>query len=157
MILSNAYPLFALYLLSTGAGFVHSFSMPSMSSTASMTMGTSAFGSESEDSVQECITRAEKKHEAEFEYGASVFGQSSPLDDETKDGSSWCSDDFTDYSVGTGNGGPSENKLSNGHLIFETKEAVLDDNDCHQVCEVDRPLVLAGEILDLRPLAHGVF
>jgi len=149
MILSNAYPLFALHLLSTGAGFVHSFSMPSMSSTASMTMGTSAFGSESEDGVQECIKRAEEKHEAEFEYGACVFGQSSPLDDETKDVSSWCNDDFTDYSVGTGNGGPSEKNLSNGHLIFETKEAVLDGNDCDFFIQTARETIKNGRIADM--------
>lgn len=114
-----------------------------------MTMGTSAFGSENEDGIQECIKRAEKKHEAEFEYGASVFGQSSPLDDETKDVSSWCNDDFTHYSVGIGNGGPSEKKLSNGHLIFETKEAVLDGSDCDFFIQTARETIKNGRIADM--------
>jgi len=121
-----------------------------------MTMGTSAFQSESEeDAMQDCIKRAETRHTMEFESGKQAFGQSSPLDNETKDIKSWCADDFTSYSVGAGNGGPSETKLKNGHVIFETKDAVLDDSTCDFFIQTARETIRKGKITDQEKILNS--
>jgi len=96
-----------------------------------MAMRTSAYHSENDDAILEYNKRAETRHTTKFESGTQNFGQKSPTKrNDTKDVKSWRTDDFTSYSVETGNGGPSVLKLKDGHVILESKEAVFDENTC---------------------------
>ena len=147
-------PLAALGILSTVAGLADAFSMPSMSMSP-MAMITSTFQSENDDAIQECRKRAEMRHAEEFESGAQYFGQSSPKCNDTKDIKSWRTDDFTSYSVGTGNGGPSELKLKDGHVIFETKEAVFDDNTCDFFIQTARETIRQEKLSDQEKALHS--
>jgi hypothetical protein len=118
-------PFAALGILSTVAGFTDAFSVPSMS-MSTMAMRTSAYQSENDDAILEYNKRAETRHTTKFESGTQNFGQKSPTKrNDTKDVKRWRTDDFTSYSVETGNGGPSVLKLKDGHVILESKDAVL--------------------------------
>jgi tetratricopeptide (TPR) repeat protein len=73
--------------------------------------------------IQKCIDKATAQHQLEYEAGTNNFGCS--------DVECWCSDDdFLEYQVKAGSGGPCENKLKNGNKIFETKKRLLDDSEC---------------------------
>jgi len=96
----------------------------------------------SDSAMQDCISRAEQQHESEFQSGKQVFGCSSNTDAQGDNGSvkQWSDDDFSNIilDVGVGNGGPSEPNLKNGHLIFETMEPVLNDEQCDYLIQMAR-------------------
>jgi tetratricopeptide (TPR) repeat protein len=103
---------------------VEAFSAPSMSAANPI-----AFSSG--DAMNDCISRAQVQHDLEFKSGDDVFGTSLSRDNQENDHVvKWSDDNFNSYSVGKGNGGPSESVLENGHLIFEAKEAVMDESKC---------------------------
>ncbi len=81
--------------------------------------------------MKESIARAEKEHERQYEYGSEIFGSSGRgavgINNSQRQ---WADDHFKSYSVGVGNGGPSETLLENGNLLFETLEPVLSEEEC---------------------------
>lgn len=81
-----------------------------------------------QSAIQTCIDKAVVQHKLEYEAGVKIFGCSRSDIDASEYWSS--NDDFLEYSVKVGNGGPSEKKFKNGNKIFETKNPVLDESEC---------------------------
>jgi hypothetical protein len=124
------------------------FSVPSMS------MGSpTSFCSD--DALKDCISRAEKQHASEFNAGEEVFGSNILQNSQDGHPKQWSDDDFISYSVGKGNGGPSESVLNNGHLIFETKEAAIDESKCEYFIRMARETIEREKYAEEQQLSSG--
>lgn len=126
------------------AGAFSAFSM------ADSRMATSPSSFLIDGALEEYISRAEKRHNSDFQFGEAVFGNSAQLN-KGGDMKKWSDDEFISYSVGIGNGGPSESVLENGHRIFETKEAVLDESTCNFLIEKARETIKSRHDMDGSP------
>mmetsp|Transcript_13749 Transcript_13749/g.20014 ORF Transcript_13749/g.20014 Transcript_13749/m.20014 type:complete len:505 (-) Transcript_13749:39-1553(-) len=89
-----------------------------------------------DDFIQASIGRAMKDHEFQFHYGSQIFGESS-----SSPSSSLIDADFISYNVGVGNGGPTELAIRNGHLIFETADAILSVEECEYLIQSARQTI----------------
>jgi tetratricopeptide (TPR) repeat protein len=91
--------------------------------------------STSSEKYEKFFQHAKNEHDDQFYYGSQTFGTSSSSDSTTSTTSSggnhiWTDEDFTTYQVKKGYAGPSESILQNGNIIYETKNPILDEEEC---------------------------
>jgi tetratricopeptide (TPR) repeat protein len=92
------------------------------------------------ESVEACLQKAQEVHDDECRQGFRAFGRS-----DTSMQSEWTDDDkFTSFSVGTGNAGPDESNLTNGDVIFQSKEPLFDPATCQALIAEARDAITNG-------------
>ena len=86
-------------------------------------------------SMEEYFQRAQNEHDAQFQAGVKIFGSSATsCTTDTTDTNKYehLDEDFKTYTIKEGYAGPSEDKLKNGNIIYETIQPILTDTDCEE-------------------------
>lgn len=98
--------------------------------------------------IQECIETVTQKHLAEFEFGSKAFGTSGS--NTNNDGRTFDNEAFISRMVKKGYAGPSESKLENGNVIFETKNPILSQEECNYFIDVAKDTIRKEKEADLK-------
>lgn len=81
---------------------------------------------------QKCLENAWEEHNDQYQLGVDIFGCSSTTTEQSTPKTNWQNDDhFHTYSVKKGHAGPSEFLLQNGHIIYESKNCILSNEECN--------------------------
>lgn len=118
-----------LFSTAKALGVSSSLSTATTSSSSPILISPISSTDTKDDSIKHYISEAKKQHEYEFQVGEKIFGSSSKS--KSSSSSSYSNNNnFITHSVSKGNGGPSESILSNGNIIFESKDKIINDETC---------------------------
>ena len=101
--------------------------------------------------IEDVFEFVQEQHKKEIQRGFETFKQDMGANDDDDDDHRlalqkiWSDDDFDTFSVGVGNGGPTEHHIDNGHCVFRTKKPVLSPSECQSLIDEAKEVIQNAE------------